>query len=342
MQFVDPRHGFLAMLHEAPATDIMTPYFYRTGDGGRTWSVHVLPSDAVISTTVGTSGAFDFVDPRNGWMLARLTAATGGQTSVEIDRTQNGGASWKAVARGEFGRGKSFGGLTTEGSFSSIKFQSKHFGWVFGTMETGGFYAYVTNQTGAHWRRGKIVAPQQRCAKGPSQVSNYEPLSAGWVAGRTWLLPIRVSLICGRSETSYFVVYRLTSGKATWTDPVRLPYPVNPPSATYGAPSPLLAPVTWRVWYFAAQDLPKKTGFRSLHGNVMARTDGGGRRWQGYPLHLPTGAQPSDLVMFGLGRGYILLSHLVVAPYENNILPYRLESTSNGGRTWSQVRLPSG
>jgi hypothetical protein len=60
-------------------------------------------------------------------------------------------------------------------------------------------------------------------------------------------------------------------------------------------------------------------------GDRLIATKESGRSWRTQPLRLPRGAQPSALHMFASGRGYLVLSHTVIAARQRNVLPYLLE-----------------
>ncbi len=324
MKFVDQQHGFLSALHQTSPSAIVKPILYRTVNGGHTWTHFALPPDAqnIAATSAGQS--FDFANARDGWILAILNAATGDQEAVQVDRTTDGGAHWTAVARGDWGRGKSFGGLTASGSLSSIRFRPPRYGWLLGSTMTGKFYAYVTSSGGSTWRRGRIVAPQEQCA-GHGQITNYEEVGNAAPIHRTWLLPVRVSFVCGSTESDSYYMYSTESGRSTWTDPVHLPAAALS-QGTLPTVESIVGPNTW---FFVS-------------GDRLISTNDSGRSWRTYPLQLPHAAHPAALRIFASGRGYLLLSHTVVAANQKNVLPYLLERTTDGGRSWSRVRLPTG
>jgi photosystem II stability/assembly factor-like uncharacterized protein len=55
---------------------------YRSADGGRTWS-HV--------KVVNWDGQFSFVDPQNGWAVAREN------NDVALVKTSDGGGTWVQI-----------------------------------------------------------------------------------------------------------------------------------------------------------------------------------------------------------------------------------------------------
>jgi hypothetical protein len=78
MRFFDSAHGVFALVGNQPMT-------FRTADGGRTWSSRrTINSSAYVQSV-------SFIDPQNGWSLARYETGSG---PVELFRTRDGGATW--------------------------------------------------------------------------------------------------------------------------------------------------------------------------------------------------------------------------------------------------------
>ena len=78
MRFFDSAHGVFALVGNQPMT-------FRTADGGRTWSSRrTINSSAYVQSV-------SFIDPQNGWSLARYETGSG---PVELFRTRDAGATW--------------------------------------------------------------------------------------------------------------------------------------------------------------------------------------------------------------------------------------------------------
>ena len=80
--FLDARHGWILTISDlASGLDLPIRSLFRTGDGGRTWSI--------VSENVPVTGDLQFTSPTRGWAL---TSAFG------LATTRDGGAHWHSVA----------------------------------------------------------------------------------------------------------------------------------------------------------------------------------------------------------------------------------------------------
>jgi photosystem II stability/assembly factor-like uncharacterized protein len=78
---LDPPSGGLFFIN-ATSGLVLGRKIYRTGDGGKTWS---------LAKTVNWDGQFSFLDLNTGWAVAR----NAGQ--VALVRTVNGGGTWQEL-----------------------------------------------------------------------------------------------------------------------------------------------------------------------------------------------------------------------------------------------------
>jgi len=132
LRFFDATHGMVAVL--GPASTI-----YRTGDGGRTWGREPM------SLSGGNLVSASFIDPRHGWLLARVDGPGGTQTQV-LFRTGDG-VNWASLGSPV---------LPTDVAYT-ISFVDHNVGWLY--SRSNGPYAYTTRDGGAHWSRLLLPPP---------------------------------------------------------------------------------------------------------------------------------------------------------------------------------------
>jgi photosystem II stability/assembly factor-like uncharacterized protein len=140
MRFFDASNGLVVVLGSQAA-------LYRTSDGGSTWGREPLTRAGAYVLSA------DFVDADHGWLLAQ--ASTEGETLL---RTNDGGRTWT--------------GLGNPVAYSDwayrVVFSDSSNGWLY--SESGGLYAYKSVDGGTSW--GRIPLPKP--ARGwPTAVEGY-------------------------------------------------------------------------------------------------------------------------------------------------------------------------
>jgi len=132
MRFFDPGHGVLALVGNKPLT-------FQTADGGRTWS-----SRPTINNLSTYAQSVSFIDPQQGWLLARSTANPG---AVTLLRTRDGGATWTNL-----------GSPVAEGDEPyRVQFTDSAVGWL-DTVSVKP-HAYKSIDGGLSWRQVPLPAP---------------------------------------------------------------------------------------------------------------------------------------------------------------------------------------
>ncbi len=129
LRFFDSSNGVVVVLGTQAA-------LYRTNNGGNTWSRQPL------TRAGGNVLSADFVDADHGWLLAQ--ASTEGEALL---RTDDGGRSWN--------------GLGSPVAYSEwayrVLFSDPSNGWLY--SESTGPYAYRSQDGGTSWHRVELPAP---------------------------------------------------------------------------------------------------------------------------------------------------------------------------------------
>jgi photosystem II stability/assembly factor-like uncharacterized protein len=93
MTFVDASHGWV-LLASQPGTAQELWVLLRTTDGGRTWSLSARTGSGAFLGLAYDGIAMTFRSPAQGW-IAALDPWSGGLLSVDVFRTDDGGARWQ-------------------------------------------------------------------------------------------------------------------------------------------------------------------------------------------------------------------------------------------------------
>ncbi len=172
--FIDTQHAWVL----APdPNDMLKGTLFRTSDGGVTWSNSPVPFGG---------GDLNFLDAKNGWMMASLGAGAGSM-GVAILQTNDGGATWNQTYTNDpnvQGAGSSLplGGL--KDGLSPIDMQVAFVGGV--TYAPGKIYLYQTQDGGANWTLVNVPIPT---GYEQAQFETRGPL----FVGSTAYLPVSVS-----------------------------------------------------------------------------------------------------------------------------------------------------
>jgi photosystem II stability/assembly factor-like uncharacterized protein len=184
---------------------------FHTIDGGRTWRHVTIPAQG---------GEFQFINARDGWMLANEVARMGSE-EVDIYRSTDGGKTWSKVASTTVDNERS--GLPFIGDKVGITFLNVTTGWITGTTNVfNSLYLYVTHDGGRTWRQQKLSLPPQVT----SPWDNWTKPPRFFTA-RDGILPVFYGSFNPRSYSpvaSPGVFYVTHDGGTTWmyTTPVSL------------------------------------------------------------------------------------------------------------------------
>ncbi|HEY1420288.1 MAG TPA: hypothetical protein VGG90_06215 [Candidatus Dormibacteraeota bacterium] len=163
---IDASHAWLL------AADQSTPQvltLFATVDGGHTWD----KTTAASSGVVPQHAVLTFVDPSDGWlMMPGQPASQEMQQGVVIDRTADGGKSWRVAAQVTFAPDVNTAGAPSAScGKGDMSFANAHMGWLTGGC-TGGITFDVTTDGGVSWRSEPLVLPGGKnptveCSGGP-------------------------------------------------------------------------------------------------------------------------------------------------------------------------------
>jgi photosystem II stability/assembly factor-like uncharacterized protein len=306
VDFTDPAHGWL--LQDLGAAMQQNPVrLYRTGDGGKRWSlIAATPRQPYAGT--GPSGlpvscdktGIVFATPADGWLTGACFSLAGA-----VLATRDGGAHWAPQP------------LPLPASTcrpgSCVVSPPQFFGPTgFLTIDHGGKspYLLVTHDTGATW--GPEPVPR---AAGPFG-------SAHFFDARHGLLVPAVE-----QDTPGRVFYVTSDGGQSWT-PVRQGLRFQP-GMTVGFPSPEIG-FAWN---------PNASGAPPIYA-----TSNGGRTWTRY---LPRLAETGSPAGAGRSAGFEPAAASFVSPAEGWVLGRggcpdcaAVRATSDGGARWSVLTAP--
>ncbi|MGA2502780.1 MAG: YCF48-related protein [Anaerolineales bacterium] len=144
--FLDANTGWVAI----PGTDPTNGILFHTANGGLTWTTTPVPFGG---------GSIKFVDPWNGWEMARLSAGMSHE-AVAIFRTSDGGTTWSQVLINDPTASGSSDSLPLTGDKNGITALDSNHGWVTGAQPSSDFiYIYNTQDGGTTWSHQNLSLP---------------------------------------------------------------------------------------------------------------------------------------------------------------------------------------
>jgi photosystem II stability/assembly factor-like uncharacterized protein len=284
---------------------------WSTADGGQTWSKTTVPGFVLRGSLI------TFTDGAHGWFaLPGEPLSQEQQQGIVIDRTVDGGKTWRLVAETNWPPAKSTRGAPplTCGK-DGLSFLNATTGWLTGSC-TGGITFDVTTDGGVTWKAKPLPMPDgapysAECGGGPCTLTaprfispgfGYMALSDTSASGnRSWLYVTRDG---GQSWT----IHRVPDSEAT------------------------LAMVTASVGFATVVAVaPDASGFVPA-AQWLYRTNDGGRSWQ--PVAADVQLEYATLDCVSVARCWALTT----SPIDSST---RLYETTDGGRTWSQLAGPT-
>ena len=147
-EFIDNLHGWVLVPNP---DDWLSGILYRTADGGANWKESPVPFGG---------GALEFLDNRQGWMMASLGAGAGSM-AVAIYQTDDAGATWTRTYINDPNQPGSGDSLPLGGLKNGITPASMQRAWIGGVVyEPGRFYLYQTADSGRTWTPSPLTAPE--------------------------------------------------------------------------------------------------------------------------------------------------------------------------------------
>lgn len=123
---------------------------YYTADGGLTWT---------ISSTPFSAGDLNFVDEKNGWMLADLGVGAG-SNAVAVFQTTDGGATWTQTYSNDPNHPEAGDSLPLGGIKADLVPLNMQTAWVGGVVYSPGtVYLYRTDDGGHSWSPVSLELP---------------------------------------------------------------------------------------------------------------------------------------------------------------------------------------
>jgi photosystem II stability/assembly factor-like uncharacterized protein len=269
-----------------------------TSDGGQTWTA----SPPLLHSAYGDSvwAEFATLDARRGWLAIRGEwLGAGDHFTTQLFRTTNGGTTWTVLTKPEAVEVAFY-------DFTGLVFTDENTGWL--TWQFLGAYiswpaSYaVTTDGGLTWDTHDLPAPPDA----PDLYEKYyycEPYQTNLLTAAS----VRLLVVCSGNQLPRIgYLYTTENGGATWQ--------INP------------LPVAPNI-----DQGDKLIFFDSTHGYLlgqkMYRTTDGGLTWTPITTVAWDHAQ-FDMINEQVGWAIVSIGDL----------PSALVKTSNGGKTWQEIK----
>ena len=173
--FLDKLHAWVLVPN---ANDMLRGILHRSGDGGLTWNESPVPFGG---------GSMQFLDAKQGWMMAALGAGAGSM-AVSVFQTADAGASWTQAFTDDPTQAGANQGIPLGGLKDGISATSMQAAWIGGvTYAPGTVYLYQTRDGGHSWEKSLVSAPA-----GYEQ-AELETTGPTFLTAETGYLPVHVS-----------------------------------------------------------------------------------------------------------------------------------------------------
>ena len=145
--FLDNLHAWVLVPN---SDDMLRGILYRSGDGGLTWNELPVPFGG---------GNMQFLDAKQGWMMAALGAGAGSM-AVSVFQTADAGASWTQTFTDDPTQSGADQSLPLGGLKDGITAISMQAAWIGGvTYAPGTVYLFQTKNGGHSWEKSRVAAP---------------------------------------------------------------------------------------------------------------------------------------------------------------------------------------
>lgn len=169
---------------------------YRTTDGGETWDSFSVPF---------SEGDLEFIDAKNGWMMASLGVGAGSM-GVSIFQTQDGGETWTRAYTNDHTFDDAGDSLPLGGLKNFIYPLDMETAWVGGVIYMAGrVYLYRTDDGGATWAEQPVILSSEAAG------GELSALDLTFFSPTTGLLTLRSLGDVLRTE-----IYLTQDGGKTW------------------------------------------------------------------------------------------------------------------------------
>ncbi len=302
LDFIDAQHGWMTGVTNDVTGSKVTEY--RTDDGGRTWKAKSITAFNEPATQSGSEGSFvfatqHFVDQLHGRLAVGRVSGQEQPSACSQWLTLDGGQSWVRTD-------------DADPCFVSPKWVTPELGYV--TNEPGALI-WVTQDGGASWRSGELTGPWSGLA--PSAIL---PGAGGGLV----MIARDNSVSCGTGPA--MSVFGSTDGGVSW----RFSYDLNVADMTGGGCLPDV------LTYGGAGR------WTALTGNSLRESRDGGRTWTLVGTSPVNSPQPQGLAWWDERHGILRGNTVSCGPASSGAdcnADVALFITSDGGRTWQQVRL---
>ncbi len=194
-EFLDSTHAWLQFAD--PNNYPSGGTLYRTTDGGITWA---------STTTPFSNGYISFVDSKNGWMLADLSAGAGSM-AVSVFQTNDGGVTWNRTFTNGSDLETTNDSLPRAGLKYGIVPINMQTAYIYGVVyATGSVYLFRTEDGGAVWQPVQLTLPAE------SQTAELSVDTLQFVSDTQGTLILRSS-----SEKIRTLIYQTNDGGNTWS-----------------------------------------------------------------------------------------------------------------------------
>jgi photosystem II stability/assembly factor-like uncharacterized protein len=305
-----------AWLMVAGPTETGPADLWSTKDGGQTWSKTTAPAFAFRGALI------TFTDGTNGWFAVPGEPSSQSQEQgIVIDRTTDGGKTWRVVAQRNFPpNGSTAGAPSATCGKSDLSFLDSGTGWLTGGC-TGGITFDMTTDGGVTWKAQRLNPPPggnfaTACGGGPCTLTAPRfvspPVGADtalfatlgyMVLHDTGVYPGRSWLYASHDHGQSWTIHRL-------------------PGLETG-----IAMVTGSVG-FASVETVNSAGAIDSAAPWFYRTDDAGQSWK--PVVTNVQVPYASLDCSSALRCWALSASQTDSST-------RLYETTNGGQTWSQV-----
>jgi photosystem II stability/assembly factor-like uncharacterized protein len=216
--FLDELHAWILIPNSG---DRLQGILYRTADGGATWSESPAPFGG---------GTLQFLDAKQGWMMAALGVAAGSM-AVAIYQTEDAGQNWHENYINDPTQVGAGDTLPLGGLKSGIWATSMQRAWIGGvTYAPGTIYLFETTDAGHTWKNSALDPPP---GYSEAQLETPGPV---FVNSRTAYLPVHITSQYG----VLLAVYVTQDGGDTWR--------LSPAYVPMGGASDFISETAGFVW----------------------------------------------------------------------------------------------